>query len=227
MRDRQPRQSLSLVHRLRQPLVAGPAGERPPLLVLLHGIGSNELAMAALTEAFDDRFVIVSPRAPITIEPYAFAWFHMTYTDRHPRVELGEVESAWMLLEAFIDEAVEAYAADPERVFLVGFSQGSVPALGVLLTDPGRVAGVVCMSGWLPPELLDRAVAPSELQGKPVLIVHGREDATLPVWLGRGADAALRRLPLDLRYEEYDIGHSATPESLAVVAAWLSAHLGG
>ena len=82
------RATLSLVHRVRRP-TAPPSDEggRPPLLVLLHGIGSNELAMAGLSGAFDPRFIVVSARAPIELEPFAFAWFPMAFMPDGPEID--------------------------------------------------------------------------------------------------------------------------------------------
>ncbi|MEO8129574.1 MAG: phospholipase, partial [Bryobacteraceae bacterium] len=57
---------LSLTHLVRQPAV--PSEGRPPLLVLLHGVGSNEQDLFGLAPSLDKRFLIVSARAPITLD---------------------------------------------------------------------------------------------------------------------------------------------------------------
>jgi len=196
------------------------------MLILLHGVGSNELAMAALMEWFDPRFVVVSVRAPIELQPFAFAWFHVTFTDDGPVIEGDEAVAAWRAASTFVDEAVTAYDADPSRVFLAGFSQGGIVALGTILMTPERVAGAVCMSGRLPPELLAHIAPAERLQAKPILLVHGVHDETLGIDFARSAKAFLGTLPVDLEYHEFEMGHSTTDESMAVVAGWLSARLG-
>jgi phospholipase/carboxylesterase len=217
------RKSLSLVHRVRYPV--DPAAGPPPLVVLLHGIGSNELAMASLASSFDRRCIVISPRAPVTLEAFSFAWFHMTFTDDRPIVDLDEIQAARAALVRFLDEAVAAYGADPERVFLVGFSQGCVPAMAALLRAPESVAGVVCMSGWLPTELVEDVDAAVSLRDKPILIVHGRDDETLGVKLGRDAYRVLRSLSAGVEFAEFEMGHTTSPDSLAAVSAWLSRQL--
>ena len=107
-----------------------------------------------------------------------------------------------------------AYGLDPERVFIAGFSQGGIVALATLLTSPEKVAGAVCMSGRLPPELLPHIAPPDRLRDKPVLIVHGAGDETLPVEYGRNAYATLKELPLDLEYREFDMGHTTSDDEL-------------
>lgn len=132
---------LSLVHAVRLPEPGTNAdGARPPMLVLLHGVGSNERAMAQLAPAFDARFIVVSVRSPITLGPNAFGWFHVSFTAQGPVIVAEEAEAGWRHIGRFIDEAVARYGADPGRVYVGGFSQGAIMALATLLTAPGKVA---------------------------------------------------------------------------------------
>lgn len=217
---------LSLVHTVRPPVPgANASGERPPLLILLHGVGANERQMAQLAPAFDPRFVVVSARSPLAFGPDAFGWFHVTFTAQGPLIEAEEARAGWKLVARFVDEAVAAYDADPTRVYLAGFSQGGIMALATLLTAPEKLAGVVSMSGRLLPEVLPHAASPDAVRGKRVLIVHGERDEKLGIHLARWAREQLERLPLVLTYRELPMGHAVTPESLAVVTTWLSTAL--
>ena len=218
--------ALSLVHTVRLPAPeANPSKERPPLLLLLHGVGANERQMSALAPAFDPRFVVVSVRSPLVLGPDAFGWFRVTFTPQGPVIVAEEAKAGWKLLAQFIEEAVAGYGADPERVFLAGFSQGAIMALATLLTAPEKVAGAVAMSGRLLPEVLPHAASDDALRAKPALIVHGDADEKLGIGLARWAREQLARFPLALTYRELPMGHTMTPESMAVVTAWLTASL--
>ena len=59
-----PAEGLPLVHLLRPPLVAPPAGQKPPLLSLAHGVGSNERDLFSFADELDPRFMVVSARSP-------------------------------------------------------------------------------------------------------------------------------------------------------------------
>ena len=145
----------TLIHTTRAPEPGALAqGERPPLLILLHGVGANEAQMAQLAPEFDGRFIVVSVRSPLVLGPNAYGWFHVSFTAQGPVIVAAEAEAGWRYLAQFIDEAVATYDADPARVFLAGFSQGGIMALATLLTAPEKVAGAVVMSGRLLPEVL-------------------------------------------------------------------------
>lgn len=221
-RSRRPR--LSLTYRLRGAPPADLAA--PPLLILLHGIGGNELAMAALAPAFDARFLVLSARSPVEVAPFSFAWLAVELTPDGPRVDAAEARRAWETLVAFIDEAVAAFEADPGRVFLAGFSQGGIVALAALLTAPEKIAGVVCMSGRLLPEALPAAADEDRLRGKPTLIIHGVHDETLSIEYGRRAAGTLTEMHLAVEYRELDLGHATSDESIAIASRWLSDRLG-
>jgi phospholipase/carboxylesterase len=215
---------LSLVHRVREPATQAASG-RPPLLILFHGIGSNELSMASIAGVFDPRLLVVCPRSPIEMAPYSYAWFHTNFTPQGPIANAVEAQAAWKRVSAFVDEVIDVYEPDPARVFIGGFSQGAIVSLAALLTAPERIAGVVAMSGRLLQEVLPHAVSPDRLLGKPVIIIHGTEDDRLPIKFGRSAREQLSRFPLDITYHEFPMSHTATDESLAVASSWLTARL--
>jgi phospholipase/carboxylesterase len=214
--------ALSLAHTVRPATPGANAdGERPPLLILMHGVGANEQQMALLAPEFDSRFVVVSVRSPLVLGPNAFGWFRVTFTAQGPVIVAEEAEAGWKLLVQFIDEATVAYDADPERVFLAGFSQGGIMALATLLTAPEKVAGAAVMSGRLLPEVLPHAASAEALRGKPALIVHGEADEKLGIHLARWAREQLASFPVELTYRELPMGHAITAESLEVVTSWL------
>lgn len=214
---------LSLVHEVRPAAPGANApGERPPLLVLLHGVGANEQQMMQLAPSFDPRFIVLSVRSPLVLGPNAFGWFHVTFTANGPKIAADEAAAGWKQVTQFVDEAVAAFDADPARVFVAGFSQGGIMALTTMLASPQKLAGAISMSGRLLPEVLPHAAPPDALRDKPVLIVHGTADEKLGIQLARWAREQLERLPVALTYRELPMGHTITPQSLAVVTTWLS-----
>lgn len=215
--------ALSLVHLIRRPAV--PADRAPPLLLLLHGVGSHEADLMSLGSYLDGRFFIVSARAPHTLAPGMYAWFEVQLDPQAPVINPAQAESSREMIVRFIDEVVETYGLDPRRVYLIGFSQGAIMSLSVLLTCPEKVAGVVAMSGRILPEVLPKTAPAEAMRGIPVLVVHGTMDPILPIHHGRAIRDRLSGLPVALTYREYPMGHQVTEETLAEIRTWLQEQL--
>jgi phospholipase/carboxylesterase len=213
-------QQLSLIHLVREPSV--PAAGMSPLLLLLHGIGSNEADLFGLTPYLDERLRIVSARAPVALGPGAFGWFNIEFTPTGLVADLAQAERSRALLATFIDELLAAYPTTARRLYLMGFSQGAMMSLSLLLAQADKIAGVVAMSGRFPTLALEQLTEPQALAGLPVLVTHGLYDPVLPIESGRAIRARLAALPVALTYREYPMGHEVTPESLRDTAAWLT-----
>ena len=213
-----------LVHRAVEPRAPS---ARPPLLVLLHGIGADEEDLLPLAPRLDPRFLSIAARAPHEAEPMGHRWYAIDWTATPARADPAEIVASRDLLARFLEEATGAYAGDPARVFLFGFSQGAIMSLALLLARPDLVRGVVAHSGRLArvpgsegnPEALARAEA---------LLLHGAQDEVVPAAEGRKAFEVLSRLLGDrVAYRAFEgLGHGISQESVAEAARWLAARLG-
>jgi phospholipase/carboxylesterase len=211
---------LSLTHLVREP--AGRTAGAPPLLLLLHGIGSNEADLFSLAPYLDGRFLVASARAPVVMGYGSYGWFNIEFTPAGLVADAAQARESLRQLAVFVDELTGAYSTDPRRVYLLGFSQGAMMSLGLMLSQPEKLAGVVAMSGRFPAELLAGARDADALAGLPVFVTHGTFDQVLPVENGRAVRDALSKLPVALTYREYPMAHEVSQESLRDVAAWLT-----
>jgi phospholipase/carboxylesterase len=218
--------TLSLIHLVREPRQLPGEGEQAPLLVLLHGVGSNEYDLFGLADYLDPRFRILSVRSPLSLGAGAYGWYPVTFTPQGAVGDTRAVEAGRQKLIAFLEEAIRAYDVDPARVYLLGFSQGAIMSLFVGLTRPDLVTGLVVMSGRLLPEAWENRAEDASLSKLSVIAVHGTMDPILPIKDGRNIQAKLSTLPIDFTYREYAMGHHTTTESMTDIAQWLHRKLG-
>ncbi len=216
----------SFVSLVREPSVPSP---RPPLLVLLHGVGADELDLLPVADALDPRLLTVSLRAPYEAEPMGYAWYALDWRTTPPTPRLDQAEASRAALAAFLPELAARTGCDPERVFLFGFSQGAAMALAVALTRPELLRGVVVHSARVLPflEQPERRAAPEALARLDALVLHGTEDDVIPVAAGRAVRALLQPLLGErLTYREHEAGHFVTGESASDAASWVRARIG-
>jgi phospholipase/carboxylesterase len=209
---------LSLSYELRAP--KGAADTDPlPLVFVLHGRGADARDLADLAPMMGDGYRFIFPNAPDPFEPAPGFQFGYTWFDGWP-AEPNSIRKSRSLLMRFIDETLQRYATPKGKVILSGFSQGGLMSLDVGFRIREKLAGIVVMSGALyeddPPPLSP---------GLPVLMVHGSEDDMIPVLAARRARRILESHGIDVEYYEFPMGHSVTPESIAVVANFLRRQL--
>src|SRR4051812_14570922 len=135
---------LNLTHIVRPAQQADRDGT--PGLLLLHGRGADEEDLMGLQAALDPRLTIVSARAPFRLGP-GFAWYDM------PQVGRPDEDTFHAALDAlgeFMDGLIAVYGIDPQRLFLMGFSQGAIMSAALALTMSHKVRGVVMHSGYVP-----------------------------------------------------------------------------
>ncbi|WP_085907390.1 alpha/beta hydrolase [Kiloniella majae] len=160
-----------------EPSSGGPAKE---LIIMLHGLGADGQDLIGLAPYFANALpdaVIVSPDAhqPCDMAPMGRQWFSLMSRDRD--LILDGIQKAAPIVQAFIDEEMSRYKLPPDRVFLMGFSQGAMMAYHLGFRQKSPLAGMMCFSGMLvAPDLLK-----DELSSKcPVLAIHGDQDEVVP-----------------------------------------------
>lgn len=204
-------------------LVRPPVGTtgKAPVIVLLHGVGSNEKDLFSFADRLPSQYLIVSARGPITLGPDSFAWYHVDFSTGAPVIDARQAEESREQIIAFIDQLQQRYTIDTQRVYLVGFSQGAIMSYSVALTQPDRVAGVAAMSGRLLEEVKTHVAEKESLRRLRIYIAHGVADRVLPVTYAREASAFLKTLGIIPTYREYPDGHTISLPMLEDLLDWL------
>lgn len=213
--------ALPLFARLRPPSAESPGAT--PLILLLHGVGGNEENLLRFAAHLPPSALVASLRGPLARGAGAYAWFTVRFTPDGPEINPEELEASRSQVAACIPAAVERFSVDPERVYLLGFSQGAIIALALGLTEPALTAGVVAMAGRIPAEVLPGLAAPSATAGLPVYMAHGQRDEIIAVEEARKARRVLQEQRVALTYTEYpSVGHDLPPEAWNSALGWLA-----
>lgn len=197
---------------------------KPPLLILLHGVGSNEQNMFALSNALPADFLIVSARGPLTLGPASYAWFQVQFTANGPVINERQAENARKEIIRFIDELKTVEDFDENNVYLLGFSQGGIMSYSVALTTPEKIRGVIVMSGRLLAEVKPLVVPVERLKKLNIFVSHGTQDQVLKFQYAEDAVGYLRSKGLEPDFHQYIEGHTINAFMLKDVTSWLQRH---
>jgi phospholipase/carboxylesterase len=165
-----------------------------PLIVLMHGMGSDERDLYDLRSAMPARYAVVSARAPFTMSEGHYEWFHGTQVNGRLDGNPSDIAASRALIERFVDQLVKRYGFDSKQVYLIGFSQGAIMSYEVALSDPGLARGIGVMSGAIFDSLVPQLKPSFTLSHLRVFISHGSADETIPVSYAVSADQRLRVL---------------------------------
>jgi phospholipase/carboxylesterase len=210
------------------PLLDGPrlppaAGGAPrQLVVFLHGFGADGNDLIGLGREWAKLLphaAFVSPHAP---EPCAGApmgrqWFNLTFRDAGELV--SGVKHAAPALNAFLDAELKRHDLGSRALALVGFSQGTMMALGVGLARKPSPAAIVGYSG----ALATVEALPTDPGSAPaILLVHGDSDEVIPVDAMFIAREQLAQAGLAVEWHvAQGIGHGIDAQGLHLGGAFL------
>jgi phospholipase/carboxylesterase len=217
--DSQLRSDLSLQYLLHLP--AGPA-KHSPVIILLHGKGSNEQDLYALRASLPQRYAIVSVRAPYKRGDGGYQWFEGTQVSNRLDGNPQELALSRARISRFVDELVKKYGFDKQQVYLVGFSQGAIMSYQVALTEPGKIRGIGVMSGAIFSSFMPLLKPSPELAHLRIFISHGEDDPWIPLPYAHDANRILLGLHLTPEFHVYPgMQHEINQDALKDLVTWL------
>lgn len=220
---------------------AGPEGAAPVLL-MLHGTGSNEHDIATLAERLDPTAAVLAPRGQVS-ENGATRWFRRR---AEGIFDVDDVVFRAGELAAFVAAAVDQYGLADRRIVAVGFSNGANIGLALTILHPEVVSRVVSFSGMYPfgdEQIADRAVEqavgraieqsleqPVEqplgqsdpLSDVHVLLLNGSDDPMAPTLSVDRLEGQLRAHLATVDRVIREGGHGITEDELATARDWLT-----
>lgn len=200
-----------LVHRVQMPDGPGPY----PTVVMLHGRYGTDEVMWIFRRTIPRPWLVVAPRAPLP-DHDGYSW--LIQRPDAPWPELFQFESAIASLVKFLGAMPRLYNADPERLYLMGFSQGAATAYAAALSGAAKPAAIAGLVGFTP------VAEPEQVAGKlsklPVFMAVGTEDERVPYDVSSRSAGLLRAAGADLNYHEYATGHKMTADGLRDLQAW-------
>ena len=196
--------------------------DKNPLLLLLHGYGSNEEDLFSFAPELPDDSYVISVRAPYDLQPYGHAWYAIHFdADENKFSDNEQAKKSVEIIASFIDEITKQYPIDSKNITLIGFSQGAILSYATALTYPEKISKVVALSGYFNQEILPEVIDTKAISHLKFFVSHGSVDQVIPVDWARKAKPALENLGLEVEYQEYPIGHGVSPKNFFDFKNWL------
>lgn len=196
--------------------------EKNPLLLLLHGYGSNEEDLFSFANELPEEYYIVSARAPYDMMYNSFAWYSINFNaDSTKFSDIPQAQQSREIIVEFIDELIAEFPIDSNNVTLVGFSQGCILSYAVAVSYPQKVQRVVAMSGYFNSEIAIEDFEKNNLKKLKIFASHGTVDQVIPVDWARNSIPKLKSMGIEIEFKEYPVGHGVAPQNFFDLKKWL------
>ncbi|WP_239616243.1 alpha/beta hydrolase [Cohnella mopanensis] len=191
-------------------------GKKYPVIFTLHGKGSNERNMFGLVSALSDEFIIVGIRGNLTLGA-GYQYYELKSLG-NPIREL--FDEAVKQLESFIEDATDKYQIDPQRRYLLGFSQGAILSMTLALTMGDRLKGLVALNGYVP-GFVKTEYALTDISKVAVWVSHGLYDTVFPIHIGEETAAYFEPLTPQLTFKTYPTDHGVSEDNQQDIIKWI------
>ena len=210
---------MTLQHLVREPKTKL---DKNPLLLLLHGYGSNEEDLFSFANELPDEYFVISARAPYDLMYGSYAWYAINFdADENKFSDIAQAQKSRDIIANFIDELVVNYAVDKENITLVGFSQGAILSYAVGVSYPEKVKRIAAMSGYFNPEIAKENFEQNDFSNLSIFASHGTVDQVVPFEWGQKAKQLLPDYNIKIDFHSYPIGHGISPQNFYDFKNWL------
>jgi phospholipase/carboxylesterase len=215
---------LPLKYLVAEPKVVHSSVQSRPLVIFLHGYGSNEEDLFELKQEFSPDYTYLSVQAPMMLAPGSYQWYGLQPHEQS--IAEATVKKHLKMLEDFIKAATVKYHTEADKVLLVGFSQGGMMAYELALNNPKMVRGIASLSGKILPALKTKMKPGLNLSGLAVFIGHGTGDDRVPLREATEANALLEKTSIKPTFHTYPkMGHSINQQELDDIKKWMETTL--
>jgi phospholipase/carboxylesterase len=191
-----------------------------PVIFALHGIGYNEQYMLDLVEDLVEDYILIGIQGDLTYED-GYAYYYLKgYGNPERELFDGSVEK----LRSFIDFASDHYPIDPDRKYLIGFSQGAILSMTLALILGDSIKGIIPMNGYIP-QFVKEEYPLQSIEHLSVFLCQGAEDPIFPLNIGQENYDYLREQAESVKYTIYPTAHEISDNNRQDVVAWLRQEL--
>ena len=177
-----------------------------PILVLLHGYGSDEKDLFSFTPDLPKDWLIVSFQAPYTTPNGGFSWYDIDLLDREKFINVPQAEESIELILNTIEEIKEKYKTNGV-VNLCGFSQGGILSYALALRFPQLFQKIACLSAYPEQKIIKNLLDRKVYQHLFFFVSHGVNDMVIPLEWGKKGVELLYDLSIFFSFREYQSSH--------------------
>ena len=193
-----------------------------PLIVLIHGYGSNENDLFSLIDYFPNDAYVISLRAPKELFNDAYAWYDI-YLDANNK--FYDHEAAALVRDNifhFIDDLSKNPNIDSNNITLIGFSQGAILSHAISFSYPNKIKNIIALSGLIDEKIMKKTSLTPKTN---IYISHGKNDNLINYETSKDSLNFYVKNDIEFKFESYEQGHGINQQNLESMIKWLTRNI--
>lgn len=195
-----------------------------PVLIMLHGYGSNEADLFDISKTLDARLMTFSLRAPVELGQDQYCWYDLIGTPGQTRTyDYKQAKAAAAKVLSFISNACKTYHLDSTQVFVMGFSQGAILAYDLAVSAPKKIRGILALSGRMMEETKSLQADWTQVAKVKFFVAHGTSDNMIKFTDAEKAAEFLKEKKItQVVFKQYEMPHTISGAELNDMRTWLA-----
>lgn len=210
--------------------IVEPEGKADACVIWLHGLGASGhdfvpvVPHLKLANEHKVRFLFPhAPEIPVSCNGNYImpAWYDILALTEIRDINQEHLEFACEAIAQLIQQQLDADIL-PQRIILIGFSQGGAVAYHTALQYPLQLAGLIALSTYLPnPEAMnrDRLICNQDIE---IHVAHGDFDDVVTEKAARAAYSWLQKKGYRVDWNHYPMGHEVCIPEIRQIGHWIN-----
>jgi len=196
-------------------------------VILIHGRAGDENVMWVFSRAIEDLDpIVIAPRGLVPDPIGGYSWWNLHHdpnTEESPSPSHSKLAQVKPAIDKIIEAAKkmpEMYGVDPNKIFVLGFSQGGAVSISCAMEHPQMFRGVGMLASFVP-SVIKEKYADCDLSGLNVFISHGTKDRIIPIERAKEGLDFLTERGANVAYNEDEVGHKISSAGIKSFKNWL------
>ena len=189
-----------------------------PLIILIHGYGSNERDLFSLIDYFPNDSNVISLRAPNELFNNSYAWYDIYVDGNNKFYDHNAAALVRDELFQFIDDLSKNPNIDSDNITLIGFSQGAILAHAISFSYPKKIKNILALSGLIDEKIMKKTSLTPKTN---IYISHGKNDNLINYETSKDSLNFYVKNDIEFKFESYEQGHGINQQNLESMINWL------
>ena len=196
--------------------------KKMPSIFFLHGFGSNMHDLFGLVPFFGNNWNCISLQASIKVHYDGWCWAELNPINIRQLPNPNELKRHYEKVLYSIEKSIKVLDLNPNKINLLGFSQGASLSIFCGLNRPEMFKSIVALCGYVPEDNIRLEIDTTIDRDIDIFMGNGTLDQMVPLTIAYASRDYLSSISIQPFFKEYISGHEISQDCIQDVVNWLN-----